>query len=86
MKGDAIGQRWPVFSRQLLVGLFDCAVEDACADAVALTRLLSDATGKDEVIRLAPFRGDLVLAEELHKLRLKDDLADSGGCLGGADI
>ena len=48
---------------ELLIGSLDRLVEDPRADAVAIARPLAITAREDEVVGLAPGRGDLVLAQ-----------------------
>ncbi|HEY1855336.1 MAG TPA: hypothetical protein VGG40_12190 [Solirubrobacterales bacterium] len=81
VEGDSLGKRRQVFGGELRVRPLDRRIEDFGPHAVALARLLADAAGEDEVVGLGPLRGELVFAEELHKLGLKGDFAQAGGGL-----
>ncbi|HEY2333841.1 MAG TPA: hypothetical protein VGH58_02390 [Solirubrobacterales bacterium] len=51
MEREPFRQRRSILGAEQLVCLRDRRVEDFRADAVALTRLLADATGEYEVVR-----------------------------------
>jgi hypothetical protein len=82
VEGDALRKGRPVFGGQSLVGPLDRRIEDFRPGAVAVPRLVPDATGEEEVVGFAPLGRDLVLAQEPDQLRLEGDLPKAGGGLG----
>jgi hypothetical protein len=67
MEGDAFGKRRLAFLIEQLVCFLDRRVKDPIANCVAISRLATVLARENEVVGVAPARGDLVLAQELNE-------------------